>query len=135
VAYLIEFRSGHFDAAAEPKNPINPIFGHSLLAWLGEKLQVEGVSAPEPDYEDWGWYFDIAGFGSKYLVGAAGMTDEESTGEGPIDWIIQIHKHRRLSEKLMGKNKLSGDDPLCQLIERIVRSESSNQNVNAKLEP
>jgi hypothetical protein len=135
MAYLIEFRSERFDASAEPKNPVNPTFGHSVLQWLRARLKNEGIHATEPDHEDWGWYVDVSGFGSNYLVGAASVTDEEGLPGGPIDWVIQVHKHRRLSEKLLGRNRLEPDDPLCQLIESVVRAESSCHDVNASLEP
>ena len=135
MPYLIEFRSGLFDVSAEPKNPVNPVFGHSLLKWLSSRLNSEGIETPDPDYEDWGWYFDVSGYGSNYLVGAASVTHDEGTTDEPIDWMVQVHKHRRMLDKVLGKNKLEGADPLCRLIERIVRSEPSFEDVRASLEP
>lgn len=133
MAYLIEFRSALFDVAAEPENPVNPIFGHALLKWLGSRLQREGIRATDPDYEDWGWYVDVSAFDADYLVGAASVTDDDREADGKIDWIIQVHRHRRMADKLLGRNKLESSDPLCRLIEGIVRSEPSFHDVNASL--
>jgi hypothetical protein len=34
VAHVISFATDAFDPSTEPENPINPIAGHSVLAWL-----------------------------------------------------------------------------------------------------
>jgi hypothetical protein len=76
----------------------------------------------EPDTEDWGWYIDVQGEGVSYLVGAS--ADAESLTPD-VEWVIQLHKHRSLKDKLLGQNKIAADDPLVVLIEGLVRAEST----------
>ena len=92
----------------------------SVLQWIRARLEGSGYKATEPETEDWGWYIDVEGKGSSYLVGASGQP------EGPasdIDWTVQIHKHRSFTDKLTGRNKLAADDPLTALLESFVFSE------------
>ena len=120
MAHLVSFRTSKFDVSAEKPNPINPLAGQSVLNWLRGELAKVNYAATEPDAEDWGWYVDVQGNGASYLVGAS--ADAESATPD-IEWIVQVHKHRSLREKILGQNKMAVDDPLVLLIERIVRSD------------
>jgi len=55
---IIRFTTDIFDIKEEDKNPINPIYGQSLLLWLQQKIAVS-YKMSAPDYEDWGWYADM----------------------------------------------------------------------------
>lgn len=120
MAHLVTFRTAKFDPQAEPANPINPIAGHAVLMWIRDALRDAGFEAGEPDAEDWGWYIDVTRNGATYLVGASG--EREPGDEDPIEWTIQIDRHRSLTDKLLGRNAQSADDPLTTLIERTVRA-------------
>ena len=122
MAHEITFRSEKFDVSAEDPNPINPIAGQSFLLWLRGRLHDGGYEAKEPDSEDWGWYLKLSAFGSTYLVGAAGFSEEEGE-DASVEWHIQIHKLRSFLDRLTGRNKLASDDPLSRIIEDIVRAE------------
>ena len=120
MSHVINFRTTRFDIRKETPNPINPIAGESVLAWLREEIMKHGYEADAPDTEDWGWYMGVRKGGAVYLVGASADADEP----GPeIDWVLQIHKQRSFKDKLTGANKLSGDDPLSRLIEGLLRAE------------
>jgi len=47
----IHFKTSMFDVSQERMNPINPIYGISLLLWLKEELK-DKVKITEPDAED-----------------------------------------------------------------------------------
>ena len=120
MAHLVSFRTAKFDVRTEEPNPINPIFGQSVLNWLRPMLAHARCSATQPATEDWGWYMDVQCEGASYLVGASADA-ENST---PLhEWIVQVHKHRSLKDKLFGRNKMAVDDPLVALIERFVRAD------------
>lgn len=125
MAHLISFKTAKFDVAKETPNPTNPIAGQSVLGWLRDKLAEERYQCSEPDTEDWGWYIDVARGGARYLVGASADADASN----PVDWIIQVHKHRSLKEKLLSRNKMTPDDPLSALIEHIFRSDTEIHEV------
>jgi hypothetical protein len=127
VAHLITFSTDRFDVSSETPNPINPIAGEGLLKWIRGKLAGTLYTATVPEAEDWGWYMDVEGGGSSYLVGASG--EPEPPGAN-IDWTIQVHKHRSLRDRLTGKNKTASDDPLFVLLEGFVRGESDFRDVS-----
>lgn len=132
MAHVITFHSTRFDVASEPPNPINPIFGESVLRWLREKLDALGYETNEPAPEDWGWYVDAKGQGAAYFVGASGEAADDGTGR--MDWTIQIDKHRSLKEKITGANMLAADDRLSAEIERLVREDGGAAGVEVDRE-
>jgi hypothetical protein len=120
MAHLISFRTARFDVSKETPNPINPIAGESVLKWLREELAKRQYQATEPDTEDWGWYIEVEGGSGSYLVGASADA-QDSTAD--VDWVVQVDKSRSLKEKLLGRNRMTADDPLFALIESIVRAD------------
>ena len=131
MAHLITFSTDRFDVSAETPNPINPIAGEGLLKWIREKLAGTLYTATEPEAEDWGWYMDVGGGGSSYLVGASGEPEPPAT---TIDWTIQVHKHRSLRDRLTGKNKTASDDPFLVLLESFLRGESDFRDISVAID-
>jgi hypothetical protein len=131
MAHVVSFRTSKFDVSAETPNPINPIAGQSVLAWLRTELAKAQYTATEPDTEDWGWYIDVTGKDGSYLVGASADAD----GSTPdVEWVIQVHRHRSMSDKLFGRNKMAVADPLAAMIERIVRADPQISDVSVERE-
>src|SRR5687767_10823339 len=101
MAHLVSFRTAKFDPRTEDPNPINPIAGQSILLWLRAELAKAHYTVTESSTEDWGWYVDVEAEGANYLVGASADAD---TSSRDIEWIVQVHKHRSLKEKILGQN-------------------------------
>lgn len=115
----LRFRTDRFDVTRERENPINPIQGESLLLWLRERLG-PAHTMPEPAPEDWGWYSDLRWDGRAYLIGAT-VTDQ---GPGQMcDWIVQIDKHRSMTEKLLGRARMDAADPCLAFVRGILAAE------------
>ena len=131
MAHRISFATDKFDVSKETPNDLNPIAGESVLNWIRERLSSTHFTATAPSTEDWGWYMSVEGEGTSYLVGASGEPERPSPD---VDWIVQIHKNRSLKDKLAGKNKLLGDDPLVALLESLVRRESAFRDVASEKE-
>ena len=129
MANLVSFRTAKFDVRAEAPNLINPIAGQSALNWLRIEIAKARYTTTEPDTEDWGWYIDVQGEGGSYLVGAS--ADAESSTPD-VEWIIQVHKHRSLKDKILGRNKMAADDPLVVLIEALVRADPQFSEVTVE---
>ena len=127
MAFVIAFRTARFDVSKESPNPINPIAGQSVLNWLRPALAVATYRSTEPGTEDWGWYMDVEGPGGAYLVGASADADGGTTG---VEWVVQVHRARSMKDKLLGRNKLEPGDPLCSLIERLVRADNAMEVVS-----
>ena len=129
MAQIISFTTDRFDVSRERPNPINPIAGQSLLLWLREELSRAQYRVTEPDTEDWGWYIDVESAAASYLVGAsADAVDPAPT----VEWVVQVHKNRSMKDKVLGRNKMGGDDPLFALIERLVRGDSRIEEVSVE---
>jgi hypothetical protein len=124
MAHVISFITSRFDIAAEKPNPINPIAGQSVLLWLKAELLRADYQVTEPDAEDWGWYMDVQDADAAYLVGAS------ADAEGPLEWTVQVHKHRSMTDRLLGRNKMAADDRLSALIERLVRADAVMQQIS-----
>ena len=118
----ITFETSTFDVSRETPNPINPIYGESLLLWLKQKAR-ERIDLPDPDHEDWGWYFDIEWDGRFYMLGAS--SDDGET------WFFHVTKFRRLKEKLLGREKMDASDPCWCYFLALIESEP----MFSKIEP
>jgi hypothetical protein len=117
MACVIRFTTRLFDVSKERRNPINPIFGVSLLEWLRARAGAE-LRMSEPDAEDRGWYSGVEWQGRVYLVGAS------AADEGPErEWILQIDKQRSLGERLLGRSPMHPDDGCVRYIEALLASE------------
>ena len=118
----IWFKTSLLDVKNEPKNPVNPIMGASLLSWVQEK-EHRKMLVPDPDYEDWGWYTDIEFNGRPYTLGAS---TEEVDEQGRNIFCFQVKKHRTLKEILLRCERATGDtDPCYQHFKELFESEPS----------
>jgi hypothetical protein len=105
----IHFKTSIFDVLKEKENPINPIYGLSLLEWLRNELKGK-LEITEPDAEDWGWYSELSYDGNNYLIGSSTYFEEGDDPNQELEWVFQIGKYRSFKEKLFGKNKMSASD-------------------------
>jgi hypothetical protein len=131
MPHYISFETMKFDPRAEPRNPINPIGGHSVLSWLREAL-VSEVTLSEPETEDWGWYATASFHGSNYLVGASSSGYQDDAP--PTEWVIQIHKERSVLDKVLGNNRMAADDPLSAVIFAVVGSAPELEKVQLSID-
>jgi hypothetical protein len=105
----LHFKTAKFDVSKETQNPINPIYGHSLLDWLRAELKEE-IEISKLDAEDWGWYSELEFNESIYLIGACAFFAEGDDPNEKLEWVFQVEKHRFIIEKLLGRNKMNAND-------------------------
>jgi hypothetical protein len=139
IQTIITFKTSRFDVTQETPNESNALAGQSVLNWLRDELAKHQYESTVPGEEDWGWYIDVKGPGGSYLVGACAEVEYRDAEDEALsydvaqnevhDWTLQIHKHRTVMEKLLGKNKLAADDLLCAQVERFVQSDSSLKEI------
>lgn len=130
MTHIIRFSTAKFDVSKERPNPINPIPGESLLLWFREQARGD-VAISEPDAEDWGWYSYVEWKGRSYMLGSSASED----GSGDWEWILQIEKHRSVTEKLLGRAKMSKDDECAKYFQRLLESEATFKGVSFDPEP
>jgi len=66
-----------------------------------------------------------------YLVGASADSGDATA---VVDWTVQVHKSRSLKEKLLGRNTMAEDDPLCALIEKVLQADTRVERVSVDRE-
>lgn len=127
---LLTFESKQFDIVNEPRNDINPIFGHSLAEMLRQNFKQLGYKTfDEVETEDWGWYFDTNIDGQDYMVGTIAYvdshpeTDEPVIDDEPIGFLVQFDKYRGWKDILFGRNKLTPEAPVISITEAIIKNE------------
>jgi hypothetical protein len=109
MSQTLVFKTTYFDISKERKNPINPIYGLSLLEWLRTEFKGK-IEISEPEAEDWGWYSELNYEGFRYQIGSH---CEFETGDAPHQaqtWVFQVVKHRSLTDKILGRNKQEATD-------------------------
>lgn len=109
MSKFLHFKTSMFDVSQECKNPINTIYGISLLEWLREELKSK-VYVMKPSAEDWGWYSEIEWKGNIYLIGSAVFYEKGDDPNQELEWVFQVDKYRSFREKLFGKKKITDQD-------------------------
>jgi hypothetical protein len=126
MPYLFAFKTTKFDVSKESPNPINPIAGEGVLNWLRNELVEAQYQVTEAAPEDFGWYVEVRSAGASYMVVAS---DDAQVPDSENHWTVQVHKSRTLIEKVLGKSKLTSNDPLVGAIERILRAETDIRDI------
>ena len=124
----IHFKTSMFDVSKEKKNPINPIYGRSLLEWLREELKGK-LEITEPEAEDWGWYSELEYQGRHYLIGACAQFEAGDDPNTELEWVFQVDKLRSLKDKLFGKNKMTVADSCFVFFKEFLEGHPSIHNV------
>lgn len=129
MSAVIRFTTSLFDVTQERPNPINPIVGESLLAWLRQAL-APGHVIDEPQPEDWGWYAHIEwSDGRRFMLGASASDADD--GE-PREWVLQIVPQRSFKERLLGRGKMTPDHPLARLLVGVLSEEAAFAGVTVE---
>ncbi|WP_257170198.1 hypothetical protein [Bradyrhizobium sp. SRS-191] len=126
MAHVIHFTTDRFDPATEPANPINPIPGQAVLAWLCSELQASDYDTTDTAAEDWGWYAYTQSGSMSYMLGASGEPEFASGAPKPdkyFHWVIAITERRSLRDRLFGRNKMLADDELSATVVRLLRAQ------------
>jgi len=109
MSQAIHFKTSLFDVSKEKENPINPVYGISLLEWLKESLEGK-LEITEPDAEDWGWYSELEFDSNNYLIGSCAYYEEGDEPTQEVEWVFQVDIYRSFKEKLLGKNIMTETD-------------------------
>lgn len=128
----IEFDSRKFDLSLEPENPINPIPGHSFLAWLKPELERRGFEIDGIDTEDWGWYIQVGAPSGRYIVGASATPDKS---DRPLMWWVSLTRSRSFREWITGQGRLTPADPFLATVVEIVKGEPEFTELEIETDP
>ncbi|TWO82389.1 hypothetical protein AYI75_21085 [Shewanella algae] len=124
----IYFKTSVFDPTKEEPNPINPIYGSSLINWIKDKLSgIYDIEEAMP--EDWGWYSYIKFNGRDYLIGSIAYFEEGDIFQGEIEWAFQVDKIRTFKEKLLAKEKMHDQDACFVFFHELFKNEPGFHSV------
>ncbi len=114
--FAIHLETSKFDIQKEDENPINPIYGQSLLLWIRGQLK-DNYEFSTVDYEDWGWYCDIIFNNRTYMLGSSVFYEEGDDPSSELEWVFQVHKQRAFKEALLFKEKMTEQDDCLQFFQ------------------
>ncbi len=126
--FSIIFKTSKFDVSKEDENPINRIYGQSLLKWLKATLS-DNLEISEPEAEDWGWYSYLDWKGRVYLLGASAYHVGGDEPKSELEWVFQVDKRRSFMENILGREKMMKDDECLLYFKSLFESESDFKDV------
>ena len=129
--FSLSLKTSLFDLSKEEENPINPIYGKSLLEWLRHELS-GSIELIEPDAEDWGWYSELNWKGRNYLIGSSAYFKEGDDPTSEIEYIFQVDKHRTFKEVMLGREKMTPDDECFQFFKSFFENNPSFKEVSVE---
>jgi len=107
---VLKFRNSNLTTWATASSNVRKIFYVILLDWLRKKV-IGKVQITEPDAADWGWYSYLSWNGRDYLIGASVHYEKGEDPNSELERVFQVDKQRSLIERILGKEKMSKDDP------------------------
>ncbi|WP_299947568.1 hypothetical protein [uncultured Microbulbifer sp.] len=114
--FTIHLKTSKFDILREDENPINPIYGQSLLLWIQDQLK-DKYEFTTVDYEDWGWYCDIIFQTRTYMLGSSAFYEEGDDTNAELEWVFQVQKQRSFKEVLFFQEKMTAQDDCLQFFQ------------------
>jgi hypothetical protein len=118
----ITCKTDRFNLSVVGSNFINDCcFGEDFSSWLVSALSEVGVDANIICMEDFGWANQAYYHGTSYLMCVAGNSDEDQRCPNYGKWHIMLKRHRTLTQKFLGKNKISAADPIVGKVMQLLR--------------
>lgn len=97
-------------------------FGEDFSKWLVSALCETDVDAGVICMEDFGWA-NAANFeGASYFLAVGGHSYEDASRPNYGEWRVVLQRHRTLMQKILGKNKMVGTDPMIGKVEQVMKS-------------
>ena len=97
-------------------------FGEDFSKWLAETLPAAGIQADLICMEDFGWANLAVHEGRAYLMSVAGNSDELTDRPNYGQWHVMFERERTFMQKMLGKNRISTDDPIIGKVAEVLRS-------------
>jgi hypothetical protein len=117
----IVFETDLFNGTSPRPEAVNELIGGDETAnWIHSELSKRGYEPDEIVPEDHGWDFLVGKDDKTYLI----VCSCDFTGLGQVETchVIQVSNRRSLIDKLLGRNKTIGEDPMYVEIRDIVRN-------------
>lgn len=97
-------------------------FGEDFSRWLVSALSEAGVDADVICMEDFGWANQAHYQGVSYLMCIVGNSDEDPGRPNYGEWHVMLERSRTFTQKLLGKNKISANDPIVGKVTGVLRA-------------
>ena len=124
------FRTDRFNLSKIGEHFINPCcFGEDLASWLRGRLPERGVEICDPYQEDWGWELPVRRGAQGYYLCVSGNADQSAANPDEGEWRMIIEKKRSIWQRLTGDGKITRDDEMVALVQKILGSEDGMSDV------
>ena len=107
-------------------------FGEDVASWVQAKLSQHGITVHPPGQGAGGWSTGASLRGTDYLIAIDGSREENHESRNYGEWKVRLEKKQSFWEKLRGKNPVTDDDPLLELLLRIIKGESGFVSVRVE---
>ncbi|MCC4610741.1 hypothetical protein LL963_01285 [Xanthomonas campestris pv. esculenti] len=97
-------------------------FGEDFSKWLVTALSEAGVNADVICMEDFGWANQASYQGVSYLMCVTGSSDKNPGRPNYGERHVMLERSRTFTQKLLGKNKISANDPIVGKVTGILRA-------------
>lgn len=119
----ITCRTDRFNLSVVGPDFINDCcFGEDFSRWLVAALGETGVEAEVVCMEDFGWANQARCQGISYLLCVAGHSDDEPGRPDLGQWHVMLERSRTFAQKLLGRNRISGADPIVGKVVGVLRA-------------
>lgn len=108
-------------AAASVATDKPAVFGEDFSHWLVTVLERVGVQAAVICMENKAWNSLARYQGATYELMVTGASAGDATRPDYGQWSIGVVRKRSLLDKVLGKNRISANDPLIELIMGVMR--------------
>ncbi|NHZ37816.1 hypothetical protein [Massilia rubra] len=102
-------------------------YGEDFSRWLVASLESQAVEANVLCMEDFGWANTAKEAGNSYLMCVGGVADKGPDHPNRGQWRVMLERNRTLMDKILGKNKISAEDPLVKKVVQILTSAGFSQ--------
>lgn len=117
--HAIEFETKLFQGTAPRPDAINELIGGDEAAsWMHGQLSKRGFTPGTIVAEDHGWDFTVQNGEKTYLI--VSSCDFSDLGTTENHHIIQVANRRSFLDKLFGRNKTVGIDPMLKEVREII---------------
>lgn len=117
----IECKTDRFNLSDVKEDFINDCcFGEDFSNWITEELTKNGAQSDVVCMEDFGWFNAVESNNQIYGLAISGYSEEQEDNPNYGSWFLSFDKNRKFKEVIFGKNKESKDEPIFELVIKIL---------------
>jgi hypothetical protein len=103
--------------------------GEDVAYWLCAHLRARGLEFDNPLRDgDW-WQVELKSPQGICRLRVQAGNDAQPLASGKARWQLDVDRPRSFADRLLGRNKVPSDDPLCRLLRDLLRRQHDFDNL------